>query len=72
MLAMSFASNCGHLHTYRTDYCGPNGVLNREVLLYRTDYCGPNGVLKREVLLYTYSEAKCCVNKTLGPANLLS
>ena len=39
---------------YRTAYCGPNGVLIREVSLYRTAYCGPNGVLIREVFVCDY------------------
>ena len=38
--------------SYRTVYCGPNGVLIIEVPLYRTVYCGPSGVLIIEVPLY--------------------
>ena len=36
---------------YRTDHCGPNGVIIIEVSLYRTAHCGPNGVLIIEVSL---------------------
>ena len=55
---------------YSEAYCGPIGVLNREVSLYRAAYCGANGVLNREVSLYR--AAYCGPNGVLTVVPMVS